>query len=708
MQYPHTVWDEAEMIYSSIPKVANTTIKTALLESFMPDARRRAPHSPDQRYETVSRPTRIARRYPGYLHWAVVRDPFDRFVSFYTDKIQETVGGSGMNNHLRRLGFERGMPFAGAVELACAVPDSRTDAHLRSQTSSLLGPDGRLLPELLLRFEQLEADWALLAHVVAVKTGAHLCRLRHRRMSRREPSDHYYDDASRGRVARRYRGDLEVLGYPTERAGADKIIETNGDDPLWAAVGDRRGFTVLDLADCDPGRAAEVRRRSGHYLAPFSAGPAGQLRTLAALERGRIPDAAFDVLIIPETLLDGASPSGNWLYDRFISTGRTAVIAPRGSASGTNPWEDEMAAAPNTDRASDAAPLRTLKPIVAKLKPMAKELRDFARSTSEKARRAIGDRGRDALRPRRLPALSGPEALRENGFYVVRGFLSPVECAQLARDLKAELGVESTNERTKTDAVNYFATARRLLLDERVANAVRTTLGDKICFLQVSDLQYNHDHVKWHRDSPYRDASGLHRRDWDEPRPYGVVKFIVYLESDNAGMGILPGSHLDQADMKGGRVRKLEEAGDYTVIGSGDPPNRRFSEQERARPLAWRAAAGDALIFDERLYHCGRRVERDQIIRDREGAKFTLSFVFGLDNVHAARLYSYFRYARTDTHYRDLPPDVRAELERQGLVLSGGWGNYFEGAPEELRGVYLRDASKMDELIHEFAGQAAG
>jgi hypothetical protein len=94
------------------------------------------------------------------------------------------------------------------------------------------------------------------------------------------------------------------------------------------------------------------------------------------------------------------------------------------------------------------------------------------------------------------------------------------------------------------------------------------------------------------------------------------------------------------------------------------------------------------------------------VIRDREGTKLPLSFVFGLDNAHSARMYSYFRFARRETGYKDLPADLAAELERRRLVLSYGWGNYFETAPEELRGAYLRDASKMEDLIHEFAGRS--
>jgi hypothetical protein len=351
-----------------------------------------------------------------------------------------------------------------------------------------------------------------------------------------------------------------------------------------------------------------------------------------------------------------------------------------------------------------------LTPLVNTLRPMVNEVRQIAADGSKKARQVIAERlRRPTPRPADPPVLTAPEALRENGFFVLRGLVPEAECEEMATSLKDELGVTSTEERTSTDAVNRFATARQLLLDERFLGAVGAALGSGFRFLQVSDLQYNHDHVNWHRDSPYRHESDGYRRDWDESAgPYGVAKLIVYLESDNAGMGILGRSHLSRDDMDAKSVAALERAGEYTVLGLNDVANRRLTDADVSRPLAWRAAAGDALLFDERLYHCGRRVERHRVIRDREGTKLTLSYVFGLDNAHSARMYSYFRYARRETGYADLPPGLSAELERRGLVLSGGWRNYFETAPEELRGAYLRDPSKMDELIQRFAGNAAG
>jgi len=77
--------------------------------------------------------------------------------------------------------------------------------------------------------------------------------------------------------------------------------------------------------------------------------------------------------------------------------------------------------------------------------------------------------------------------------------------------------------------------------------------------------------------------------------------------------------------------------------------------------------------------------------------------VFGADNRHSERMYSYFRYARRELGYRDVNEDLRQQLADHGLVLSNGWGNYYEQFPEDLRHAYLRDPNTLEPLIEEFS-----
>jgi hypothetical protein len=301
-------------------------------------------------------------------------------------------------------------------------------------------------------------------------------------------------------------------------------------------------------------------------------------------------------------------------------------------------------------------------------------------------------------------ALDHPTALAENGFTVFPGLFSTTECAELATELKAEAGIRDGATFTKVDAANCFRTARELLLEGRIVDAARASIGVEVRFLQVSDLQYRHETSGWHRDSVHRAADASAAPDWSDPEtPYQVVKAVLYLEADGAAMGFMAGSHRSPIEMDHAGVKRVEAAGKQMVIAAGADPNRRSSRLRNCRPVVWPAEVGDVLIFDERIFNAGRRVERGRVTPNRGAPTFTLSLVFGADNHHSERLYSYFRYARKELPYRELPPALRAVLSDRGLVLSQGWTNFYRRHPQELRYAYLRDDADRQPLIEQFS-----
>jgi hypothetical protein len=333
--------------------------------------------------------------------------------------------------------------------------------------------------------------------------------------------------------------------------------------------------------------------------------------------------------------------------------------------------------------------------------------RNFRRLVEESRGRAHGTH-RVGASASDEPRLAPATALRENGFTVYRGLFPVAECARLSQALKTEAKIRQGVKFTKVDATNFFPTARQILFEGRIIDAVRSALGAQPRFLQVSDLHYLHDTAGWHRDSVHRARDDSQAPDWtDASGPYGVVKAILYLEADNAAMGIIPGSHLSPIEMDHGAVKSVEDAGGQLVVDLADEPNQRLTPAQKQLPMAWHAQVGDVLVFDERMYHAGRRVENGHVSANREAPKLTLSLVFGLDNKHSERLYSYFRFARKELYYRDLAPALVQELERRDLVLDRGWTNYYADHPDELSLVYLRDPAQLPMLIEEFAGAKA-
>jgi hypothetical protein len=332
-----------------------------------------------------------------------------------------------------------------------------------------------------------------------------------------------------------------------------------------------------------------------------------------------------------------------------------------------------------------------------------RKLRQLADAPQVKSNGAQSSPIRPSI-PAGATRLAPTTALRDNGFFVFGELFSQAECADLERTLKSEAGIQDSQKYTKVDVANSFQAARDILFEGRILDAVQSALGEQPRFLQVGDLHYLHDTAGWHRDSVHRAHDASEAPDWREGQePFGVVKAILYLESDNAAMGIMAGSHLTPIEMDHAHVKAVEDAGGQLVIDAGQDPNVRLTAEQQRVPLAWRARVGDVLVFDERMYHCGRRIDNGIVTKNREAAKFTLSLVFGRDNLHSQRMYSYFRYVRQELPYRDFAPAVAAELAQRDLVLSSGWANYYREQPDDLRHVHLPDPARRPALVEEFS-----
>lgn len=217
--------EKHEFIYFIVEKVACTSIKIALAPLFGINATGveipREGQNP--RYgiheifwnsgHEVSKKKLLEKLdgpYSGYFKFAFVRNPWDRLVSCYTDKI---VGeGRRALTSPRGSHFYKGMPFDEFVEVVCATPDNKANIHFRSQHRKLCGPEGELLPDFIGRFENLAEDFAHVATTIGAQDLVlpHLWRSKEREG---RPYTEFYDARLKGMVAERYRRDARIFDY---------------------------------------------------------------------------------------------------------------------------------------------------------------------------------------------------------------------------------------------------------------------------------------------------------------------------------------------------------------------------------------------------------------------------------------------------------------------------------------------------------------
>lgn len=229
----YIVSDDPKFVYFSVPKVACSSIKVALLPLFDLDTTGyRGPRGKSannirmhQLFRDsgcqINKPQLMekleAGAYRDYFKFAFVRNPWDRLLSCWRHKLSEENSPGMEYPATLSESVYPGMPFSEFVEVVASTPDSRSNPHFQSQTSMIYGAldesrEKTLLPDFIGRFENLQADF----EYIAQRIGAHELSLGHlmrRSTEDSRPYSDFYDERLDKLVRERYREDISKFGY---------------------------------------------------------------------------------------------------------------------------------------------------------------------------------------------------------------------------------------------------------------------------------------------------------------------------------------------------------------------------------------------------------------------------------------------------------------------------------------------------------------
>lgn len=184
------------VVFFLIPKVASTSISHEL---------NRFNHT----YE--SRDT-VVKDFPEYNYVTIVRNPFDRLVSCWSDKIMNPDAYAGwcrrFENHLPHY---QGMPFDEFIRNVCELDEDISDRHFRSQVAQLKY-DGKFLPDYVGKVENLQQSLNEIAELTGLPIQQELTqknRSKHRKKSYKD----YYTPELIKLVEKKFEEDLDILGY---------------------------------------------------------------------------------------------------------------------------------------------------------------------------------------------------------------------------------------------------------------------------------------------------------------------------------------------------------------------------------------------------------------------------------------------------------------------------------------------------------------
>ena len=219
------------LIYGRVPKVANSSVKAALT--------RLLEQPPEEGYRTTADAfwrkgthgetamigaEQALQKRSSHFIFSFVRNPFDRLVSAYNNKLIEN---DSLSTAMQRMGLERQMPFRRFLEVVAATADADLDVHLLPQ-SSILCVEGVPVPGFIGQMEAMAEHWQLLRQRMRQAGLPALGKLPSKNVRRTGGSDlsPYFNDDSLITLARdRYRQDVELFygAHPLEQLARGQL-----------------------------------------------------------------------------------------------------------------------------------------------------------------------------------------------------------------------------------------------------------------------------------------------------------------------------------------------------------------------------------------------------------------------------------------------------------------------------------------------------
>jgi chondroitin 4-sulfotransferase 11 len=226
----YIVSDDRKFIYFVVQKVACSSIKTALLPVFGMGTTKyeftrrdgtkglrvhRLFDRSDHQIREEQLMAGLDDQYGEYFKFAFVRNPWDRLVSCYCQKLS-SVNGPGLKlPDENNTDLYAGMPFAEFVEAVYTIPDSEANPHFQSQHSVICGPgeDKPILPDFVGRFENLKADFDVVAKRINGSENLQLPHILRSKNREFRPYTEFYDPRLKDLVHERYQEDIDIFGY---------------------------------------------------------------------------------------------------------------------------------------------------------------------------------------------------------------------------------------------------------------------------------------------------------------------------------------------------------------------------------------------------------------------------------------------------------------------------------------------------------------
>ena len=150
------------LLYGRVPKVANSSIKSTLCKLLTQDPSGGIKTTADRFWRENTHgetqlvtPLQARRLRKSHFSFSFVRNPFDRIVAAYNNKVLEI---DDVPLPMKHMGLHHGIPFDQFIEIICKADPETLDNHVRPQAEMLMTAN-KMVPKFIGRMEHMNQHW---------------------------------------------------------------------------------------------------------------------------------------------------------------------------------------------------------------------------------------------------------------------------------------------------------------------------------------------------------------------------------------------------------------------------------------------------------------------------------------------------------------------------------------------------------------------